>query len=340
VSTDIVVVELPDPVSVWVALSVPVPVLPEPGPPLVGCTVVVVGTSPLLEPGTEVIPARCCSRAPATAPAGHRQQRRETSQEGHHSGDKSGLADHASDSITRSKDQTPPCRSELHARTRNPGLAYTPVQLNRVPFSTMTTPEPRIDGREERGDRTAQALLTAGRNAFAKVGYAAASVRDIARAAGVNPALVRYHFGIQRGPVSPGHRRGDGGPQDPPLLGLRPGRHPARAHPSRHRCLPRAPRAGARLPAPDPARLAQQRPAPAPRRQRIPPPAGRHPAPLRRPTQLSLRSATSRRSSSPCSGRSSPRSSTSRCSPTCSAATCCRPPPSSAAADTSRPSSN
>ncbi len=63
----------------------------------------------------------------------------------------------------------------------------------------MTTPELRIDGREERGDRTAQALLTAGRNAFAKVGYAAASVRDIARAAGVNPALVRYHFGSKEG---------------------------------------------------------------------------------------------------------------------------------------------
>ena len=62
-----------------------------------------------------------------------------------------------------------------------------------------TTPEPKIDGREERGDRTAQALLVAARNAFARVGYAAASVRDMARAAGVNPALVRYHFGSKEG---------------------------------------------------------------------------------------------------------------------------------------------
>ncbi len=62
-----------------------------------------------------------------------------------------------------------------------------------------TTPETRIDGREERGDRTAQALLVAARNAFARVGYAAASVRDMARAAGVNPALVRYHFGSKEG---------------------------------------------------------------------------------------------------------------------------------------------
>lgn len=60
---------------------------------------------------------------------------------------------------------------------------------------SRTTP----DGREERGDRTAQALLVAGRTAFARFGYAAASVRDIARAAGVNPALVRYHFGSKEG---------------------------------------------------------------------------------------------------------------------------------------------
>ncbi|WP_143825659.1 TetR/AcrR family transcriptional regulator [Nannocystis exedens] len=58
-----------------------------------------------------------------------------------------------------------------------------------------TTP----DGREERGDRTAQALLAAARSAFSRGGYAAASVRDIARAAGVNPALVRYHFGSKEG---------------------------------------------------------------------------------------------------------------------------------------------
>ncbi|MBA3548929.1 MAG: helix-turn-helix transcriptional regulator [Nannocystis sp.] len=62
-----------------------------------------------------------------------------------------------------------------------------------------TTPEPRVDGREERGDRTATALLAAARSAFSRVGYAAASVRDIARAAGVNPALVRYHFGSKEG---------------------------------------------------------------------------------------------------------------------------------------------
>lgn len=56
-----------------------------------------------------------------------------------------------------------------------------------------------IDGREERGDRTAEALLTAGRRVFAELGYHGASVRAIAGAAEVNPALVRYHFGSKEG---------------------------------------------------------------------------------------------------------------------------------------------
>ena len=51
------------------------------------------------------------------------------------------------------------------------------------------------NGHEERSDRTVQGLCEAARTAFARVGYAAASVRDIAGSAGVNPALVRYHFG-------------------------------------------------------------------------------------------------------------------------------------------------
>ena len=57
----------------------------------------------------------------------------------------------------------------------------------------------RTDGREERSDRTVQMLIQSARSAFASVGFAAASVRDIAGDAGVNPALVRYHFGSKDG---------------------------------------------------------------------------------------------------------------------------------------------
>ncbi len=52
-----------------------------------------------------------------------------------------------------------------------------------------------VDGRAERGEATAAALLDAARTAFSEHGFAGASVRTIAAAAGVNPALVRYHFG-------------------------------------------------------------------------------------------------------------------------------------------------
>lgn len=57
----------------------------------------------------------------------------------------------------------------------------------------------RPDGREQRGDRTAQALLRAACTAFAERGFAGASVRDIADEAGANPALIRYHFGSKQG---------------------------------------------------------------------------------------------------------------------------------------------
>lgn len=87
----------------------------------------------------------------------------------------------------------------LYARTNSAGPAYTGVQIKGVRVTNSSETRATPDGREERGDRTAQALLAAARSAFARGGYAAASVRDIARAAGVNPALVRYHFGSKEG---------------------------------------------------------------------------------------------------------------------------------------------
>ena len=52
-----------------------------------------------------------------------------------------------------------------------------------------------VDGRLQRGDRTREALLRSARALFALHGRDGASVRDVARHAGVNPGLVRYHFG-------------------------------------------------------------------------------------------------------------------------------------------------
>jgi TetR/AcrR family transcriptional regulator len=55
------------------------------------------------------------------------------------------------------------------------------------------------DGRHARSDRTEKSLTNAATGQFAKKGYDGASVRDIAEEAGVNPALVSYHFGGKEG---------------------------------------------------------------------------------------------------------------------------------------------
>lgn len=62
----------------------------------------------------------------------------------------------------------------------------------------MTAATRPTDGREARGERTRQRLLQAARTTFGRRGYTKASVRDIARQAGVHPALVGYHFGTKR----------------------------------------------------------------------------------------------------------------------------------------------
>lgn len=78
------------------------------------------------------------------------------------------------------------------------------------------------------GDRRA-AILDSARNLFADKGYAGASVRGIARAAGVDPALVHHYFGTKEQvfvaamqlPVSPGELLPEVLAGDPAQLGER-----------------------------------------------------------------------------------------------------------------------
>ncbi len=50
-----------------------------------------------------------------------------------------------------------------------------------------------------RGDQTRRALIVAAIDVFGRTGFDAASTRALARAAGVNQALIGYHFGGKRG---------------------------------------------------------------------------------------------------------------------------------------------
>lgn len=60
----------------------------------------------------------------------------------------------------------------------------------------MTIPEPRPT---RDAHRTRAAILAAARQAFSAKGYSAAGVREIAAAAGINPALVSRYFGSKEG---------------------------------------------------------------------------------------------------------------------------------------------
>ena len=61
----------------------------------------------------------------------------------------------------------------------------------------MTVPAKRGPGRPADGGDRRAAILSAAREQFAATGYAAASVRGIARQAGVDPALVHHYFGTK-----------------------------------------------------------------------------------------------------------------------------------------------
>ena len=63
----------------------------------------------------------------------------------------------------------------------------------------MTSPEPRRPGRRAGESRTREAILDAARRSFAEHGYDGATIRAIAAAAGVNPALVHHFYGSKEG---------------------------------------------------------------------------------------------------------------------------------------------
>lgn len=61
------------------------------------------------------------------------------------------------------------------------------------PDDAPAAPRPR--GRRPAGEDTRGAIVVAARAEFAEKGFDAASVRSVARRAGVDPALVRHYFG-------------------------------------------------------------------------------------------------------------------------------------------------
>lgn len=68
--------------------------------------------------------------------------------------------------------------------------------VDRLSNTAAMTPEIKAP---PRGDATRDTLLAAATRVFARDGFHAASLREIARAAGVNPALIGYHFRNKEG---------------------------------------------------------------------------------------------------------------------------------------------
>jgi len=63
----------------------------------------------------------------------------------------------------------------------------------------VTAPGPRRAGRRAGESRTREAILDAARQSFGEHGYDGATIRAIASAAGVNPALVHHFYGTKEG---------------------------------------------------------------------------------------------------------------------------------------------
>jgi AcrR family transcriptional regulator len=52
---------------------------------------------------------------------------------------------------------------------------------------------------QARAEETRARILQKARDAFAEMGFAGASIRDIAREAGVTHSMITYHFGTKDG---------------------------------------------------------------------------------------------------------------------------------------------
>ena len=70
---------------------------------------------------------------------------------------------------------------------------------NNAPPSATSSRSDALESTTSRGDATREALLQAAIAQFSELGYHAASSRKLADAAGVNQALIGYHFGGKRG---------------------------------------------------------------------------------------------------------------------------------------------
>jgi AcrR family transcriptional regulator len=78
-------------------------------------------------------------------------------------------------------------------QAHQPGPPPQPHQPGPVP------PEPRRLGRRGGDSRTREAILDAARRSFASRGYDTTTIRAVAAAAGVNPALVHHFYGTKEG---------------------------------------------------------------------------------------------------------------------------------------------
>lgn len=63
----------------------------------------------------------------------------------------------------------------------------------------MTSGPQRRSGRRPGDSGTRQAILDAARHSFGELGFARTTIRGVARAAGVDPALVHHYFGSKEG---------------------------------------------------------------------------------------------------------------------------------------------